>query len=583
MRTSRPLKHAPKPLLSTSSKSSKKDKKSTKPRQPQSAVEATGDDVYSFASGSKRAKGARHAEARLKTARGTVGEASSNARNNGGRSRKGKARQLDGNDDNHLDGGDDADDFGGGMPDLSKVKFRLGIGSDDDLGAADDGDDDEEIDSDLADTDHEGTDDETLAASKKRKSKTSTEPAAASQRKRKRDVSASIYALLRLSDSHSQVASDFYQDTNQVEIDLDERTEGTSRQASSRGKRRAQQSESESGSEDEDLDEGSDGEFVLLSDMWDRPSNAVEIPQEQEEDALLSFKPKLSMPIANSSKTTVSTGSEANESAEEDEETSGDEDNSEDDDESMLSDDEVDEDAAGRLTALIGGLPTTKPDTNGVTSDTQVADANVPRKKRRLFDMQEQTERMPESEFAVTRSDQTKLTLDMMLGGLPADQAALLKKSLKPLAATTKTLQPKGKDADIAAEVARLSASEAALLARERQQKQDNKLKSILRMPGALPVPLAPLHQAKIERQAAKERMGVEVKKWDETVKSSAFNVTSRKRDEADGTSQCEVSAKMGMTRLKSASSCLCSLKAVISDLLQLSSSQNSGYVEEYR
>lgn len=109
----------------------------------------------------------------------------------------------------------------------------------------------------------------------------------------------------------------------------------------------------------------------------------------------------------------------------------------------------------------------------------------------------------------------------MLLGGLPSEQAASLRKTLKPLANASSA----GKETDttvLGEEVARLTAAEKAILERERQRKQDAKLRNPLKMSGALPAPLAPLHQAKIERQAARERMDDEIHKWDDTVKASA-------------------------------------------------------------
>lgn len=110
-----------------------------------------------------------------------------------------------------------------------------------------------------------------------------------------------------------------------------------------------------------------------------------------------------------------------------------------------------------------------------------------------------------------------KLTLESMLATLSGPQQAALKKSLRPLTNTRDSLD----DSDaLAYEHARLSEAENALLARERSKADAANSRNPLKAAGALPAPLAPLHQAKVERLAAKERMGTKVKKWDETVKA---------------------------------------------------------------
>lgn len=104
-----------------------------------------------------------------------------------------------------------------------------------------------------------------------------------------------------------------------------------------------------------------------------------------------------------------------------------------------------------------------------------------------------------------------------MLATLSGPQQAALKKSLRPLTSTRENLD----DSDaLAYEHARLSSAENDLLARERSKADAANSRNPLKAAGALPAPLAPLHQAKVERLAAKERMGTEVKKWDETVKA---------------------------------------------------------------
>lgn len=155
MRTSRPVKRPPKPLLSTQpDKASKSDRKGKgKARQQDSAQDGA---VYSYSATSK-GKGAGRAEQRLKGAREDVSE----SQKAGPSSSKGKRRA---DEDSELE---DDEDFDGGLrggafgaADFSKykdVKFKIGMDSDDE-GAANGGqftEDDEEIDSDMAGTDSE--------------------------------------------------------------------------------------------------------------------------------------------------------------------------------------------------------------------------------------------------------------------------------------------------------------------------------------------------------------------------------------------------------------------------------------------
>lgn len=95
-----------------------------------------------------------------------------------------------------------------------------------------------------------------------------------------------------------------------------------------------------------------------------------------------------------------------------------------------------------------------------------------------------------------------KLTLDTMLAAFSGPQAAALRKTLKPLAGSAAT----DNEVSLAGEVSRLMHDEATHLERERSKKARNKSTSALKQAGPLPAPLAPLHQAKIERQAAKEK-----------------------------------------------------------------------------
>lgn len=86
-----------------------------------------------------------------------------------------------------------------------------------------------------------------------------------------------------------------------------------------------------------------------------------------------------------------------------------------------------------------------------------------------------------------------------MLSALPTEQAASMRKSLKPL------LQTSSKDSK----------------------------KSGLQAPGALPVPLELRHQARLNRQAAKEKLDTELATWQETI-SSMRGIGSRQSNYGD-------------------------------------------------
>lgn len=201
---------------------------------------------------------------------------------------------------------------------------------------------------------------------------------------------------------------------------------------------------------------------------------------------------------------------------EEDEEEDSDEDGVS--DEESLDEDEDDEAALNKLGSLVSGL---NRDNKRAADDSEdeaeeVDERELQRKRRRILLARERNEALPEGEFNTGRAS-GKLTIDSLLSSLGTEQASALKQSLKPLIASAKHGNTTVDDANnaIEAELSRLTADEKALLTRSRQKVSSNPLKA----PGALPAPLAPLHQAKIERQAAKEKQDETIREWDETVK----------------------------------------------------------------
>ncbi|CAA2976698.1 U3 small nucleolar RNA-associated 14 [Olea europaea subsp. europaea] len=87
-----------------------------------------------------------------------------------------------------------------------------------------------------------------------------------------------------------------------------------------------------------------------------------------------------------------------------------------------------------------------------------------------------------------------------MLSALPAAQAAAFRKSLKPLLSSNSNSTTK---------------------------------KSILQTPGALPAPLELRHQAKLNRQAAKEKLDTELATWQDTI-ASVRGIGSRQSEFGD-------------------------------------------------
>lgn len=238
-------------------------------------------------------------------------------------------------------------------------------------------------------------------------------------------------------------------------------------------------------------------------------SKPIRTQQQGEEDDLTSFKP----------------GALAEDDEDEDEETDdeGDEvqaDSEEgvDSDMESYSGEEEDDEALEKLGGIVSQLSRDRKRTANDAEDGagEVNERDLLRKKRRLLLARERNEALPEGEFSAGASS-GKLTIDSLLSTLGTEQATALKQSLKPLIAASKNGSTTVEDASdaIEAELYRLTADEKALLTRERRKEKSNPLKA----PGALPAPLAPLHQAKIERQAAKEKQDEKIREWDETVK----------------------------------------------------------------
>jgi hypothetical protein len=175
MRTSRPLKHAPIPLLGGPSQHKKGGKGKGKGigkgrgtgKAAASEKNGGGADadrsIYSYAP-LEQGRGVKQSARRLQSAREDVrasNKASSSSRGKGkGKGRRGGEESEGGDEDE--DGDSDAAGGAGiedNTMDIRNIKFKMGLGSDDELDgqgdAGDDDDDDEEIDSDLAMTDGE--------------------------------------------------------------------------------------------------------------------------------------------------------------------------------------------------------------------------------------------------------------------------------------------------------------------------------------------------------------------------------------------------------------------------------------------
>lgn len=133
---------------------------------------------------------------------------------------------------------------------------------------------------------------------------------------------------------------------------------------------------------------------------------------------------------------------------------------------------EDDDEALDKLNAFISSLPTDQ--------QAQLAESSGGKKRK----LAERTESQPENEFA-TVGGHKKLRLEDMLSTLPAGQAKSMKKSLKPLITS--------KDSQNA---------------------------------GPLPAPLDSRSQAKLDRQAAREKLSGEVDKWNTTVSQSMYSIS---------------------------------------------------------
>lgn len=231
--------------------------------------------------------------------------------------------------------------------------------------------------------------------------------------------------------------------------------------------------------------------------------------QEVDEENLFSFKPG-------------SLGSMEDDGDDSDQDEEDEEDSEEDADSSDSNDPEEEEDDSEALAKLGDVVSKLGHEKKRAANDEmqgpneEVDERDLQRKRRKLMLARERNEALPEGEYAAGAVS-GKLTIDSLLSTLGTEQASALKQSLKPLIAASKRGSTTVEDANnaIEAELYRLNADEQALLTRQRRKEKSNPLKA----PGALPAPLAPLHQAKIERQAAKEKQDEKIREWDETVR----------------------------------------------------------------
>lgn len=165
------------------------------------------------------------------------------------------------------------------------------------------------------------------------------------------------------------------------------------------------------------------------------------------------------------------------------------EEDSDSDQSAKFSDDEADsddveqEEALNKLNAFVQGLP-------GQQHQSADGEEGAGSKKRKLT---ERTETQPESEFAPVNQSK-KLRLEDMLATLPAGQAKEVKKSIKPML--------KSQDSGT-------------------QQQSDSAGTSTLQRTGPLPAPLDSRSQARLDRQAAREKLSGEVDKWNASVSQS--------------------------------------------------------------
>jgi U3 small nucleolar RNA-associated protein 14 len=331
-------------LLAAASSGSAKSSKSGSKKRREDAEEATTSrqDAYSYDDTRSKGRTAR----RFQTARNDAVQDEGSSRSS--KKGKGKARE---NSEDELDEDDDegSNDFKS-IQDIKGIKFKMGMDSGDEAGAFDE--DDEEIDSDLADTDH----DEPAPSTSKQKLKNG-----------KRKVRPAEFVTWRgLTDISLQVATDFYDD--QAEINLDE------------------------DSEDDE------GEYMDLSEVLKQNAPSTRkagLSKEPTEEAhLKSFGPYTSL--------TNEEGSDAEELDEDEASGSGEGDESDEDDEEMSEAESDDVAALERLQGIISTLPASakRPGDEISAEDEQDGQARKRRKPLR----KERTEAIPESDFAATSS-----------------------------------------------------------------------------------------------------------------------------------------------------------------------------------
>lgn len=308
-----------------------------------------------------------------------------------------------------------------------------------------------------------------------------------------------------------QVASDFHDESDEegIDIDLNEDTNAEDDEASEDGymdlsEILARQVAKEKAAEAKAL-----GIQPKSKASTSKASKLPAVVEGEEQEDFTSFKPGA---------LAAEDGEELDEGDEDEEDDEEDTDENGVSDEESLDEDEDDEAALDKLGSLVSGL---NRDNKRAADDSEgeaeeVDERELQRKRRRILLARERNEALPEGEFNTGRAS-GKLTIDSLLSSLGSEQASALKQSLKPLIASAKHGNTTVDDANnaIEAELSRLTADEKALLTRSRQKVSSNPLKA----PGALPAPLAPLHQAKIERQAAKEKQDETIREWDETVK----------------------------------------------------------------
>lgn len=216
MRTSRPMKRPPMPLLDKSSskhtgKSERKSKGKGKARQQDSTTTGTpantssnnkSNGIYTYDDAAHKGRGMKRAEQRLRGAKQDVSQSlaagtSQSAKSKGKRRARDDRNANDDEDEDDSDNDNENDAFGAeGMQDYRNIKFKIGMDSDDENGdQAGFGDDDEELDSDMADTDgDEESDEDDTPASSGNTRKTSKR----SQKRKVRYLHFHVFCILQL-------------------------------------------------------------------------------------------------------------------------------------------------------------------------------------------------------------------------------------------------------------------------------------------------------------------------------------------------------------------------------------------------